>query len=248
MQDARIWRDWPDADDVLVQPDMDIIREYGFYEMGSDMSEVIEAAEKLFGHSLDEEELGILLASVNREWYERFDRCFKAAQVDTGIDGDSLICGYDNVGFYLVPTQCICSGSIIRKQSGILEHAIATCLEPHRMAVVAKAVRGHDGRSCIPVAKFTNGHESILIHYGGIPVLAGERTLVYDGRKFVEPDEYMKLANSSFSSLIDGLAKSDDIPESGTMCMVDIMPIVREDDTTAMNAIIGLGWSDDDDD
>lgn len=248
MQDARIWRDWPDADDVLVQPDMGIIREYGFYEMGSDMSEVVEAAEKLFGHSLDEEELGILLASVNHEWYERFDRCFKAAQVDAGIDGDSLICGYDSVGFYMLPTQCLCPMSVIRANPDILEWAISKCLEPHRMAVVAKAVRGHDGKSCIPVAKFTNGHESILIHYGGIPVLAGERTLVYDGRKFVEPDEYMKLANSSFSSLIDGLVKSDDIPESGTMCMVDIMPIVREDDTTAMNAIIGLGWSDDDDD
>lgn len=248
MQGSKIWRDWPDADDVLVQPDMGIIREYGFYEMGSDMSEVIEAAEKLFDHSLDEEELGILLASVNREWYERFDRCFKAAQVDTGVDEDSLICGYDNVGFYVLPTQCLCPMSVIRANPGILEWAISRCLEPNRLATVAKAVREHEGEHCSLVTEFTNGNESIFIHHSGIPVLTGERTLVYDGRKFVEPKEYMKLANSSFSSLIDGLASSDDISESRAACLIDIMPVMRTGDKTSINAIIDPGWSDDNDD
>lgn len=248
MQESKIWRYWPDADDALVQPDMNIIREYGFYEMGSDMSEVAAAAEELFGHSLDEEEKEILLKSVNHEWYERFDRCFKAAQVDAGIDGDSLICGYDNVGFYMLPTQCLCPMSAVRANPDILEQAVSRCLEPNRLATVAKTVRQHEGEHCSLVVEFTNGNEPIFIHYSGIPVLTGERTLVYDGRKFVEPKEYMDFMNAAFPTVVADLASSDDISESRAACLIDIMPVMRADDKTSINAVIDPGWSDDDDD
>lgn len=248
MQGSKIWKDWPGTDDALVQPAMDIIREYGFYEMGSNMSEVVEAAEELFGHSLDEEGKEILLKSVNHEWYERFDRCFKAAQVDAGIDGDSLICGYDNVGFYMLPTQCLCPLSVIRANPDILEWAISRCLEPNRLATVAKAVREHEGEHCSLVAEFTNGHESIFVHHSGVPVLTGERTLVYDGQKFVEPKEYMDFMNAAFPAVVADIASSDDTQESGAVCLIDIMPVMRADDKTSINAVIDPGWSDDDDD